>query len=446
MTSLLSRVLTQALIFAIIPLATVTAPAAETFQLSSKRDSTVVTTITAKVEAKGKINIVAEGQTHSLPLKLSASMDYDERLLENTGQRTRLVRFYRQAEADIRVGEGQSTKRLNSARSRVAIETRGAQRELLAASGLLTREELDLLQFPGSLPLESLLPAAPVKIGEPWKPSADVLAQFLAIDAVGNGEVQAVLAEIQESGLAKIVVMGHVEGAIEGVSTEIDLEGEGLFDPKAGAFRTFALKIKENRTVGHVGPGLDVECQVTLRFAKNAKDESGLTRQTPAWEKLPRQLAYAAPSGRVRLEHGRNWHVVQEDEQTLVMRMVDRGELIAQCNISLPANPDAKDRPTLDKYSAEVQKVLGERFGKFLVTREISTDNGLTVYHVVAEGKVSELPIQWHYYLAQDDAGHRAGFVFTLEPKLLEKLQGSDLAIVRSLKFVDGGTVQTSVK
>ena len=55
---------------------------------------------------------------------------------------------------------------------------------------------------------------------------------------------------------------------------------------------------------------------------------------------------------------------------------------------------------------------------------------GRVLYSVVANGKVSELLIEWHYYLVADSDGRQVAFAFTLEEGLVERFADTDRVLV----------------
>ncbi len=68
---------------------------------------------------------------------------------------------------------------------------------------------------------------------------------------------------------------------------------------------------------------------------------------------------------------------------------------------------------------------------------EGTTSTGNKIYRVVAEGSVSDLPIEWNYYLVSNPDGRQAVFAFTLEQPLVAQLGETDQELVRSLVFQD---------
>ena len=110
-----------------------------------------------------------------------------------------------------------------------------------------------------------------------------------------------------------------------------------------------------------------------------------------------------------------------ERSDLTVLRLVDRGDLIAQCNIT-PRAPLGKDQQlSMDEFQNDVKRVLGKNFEEIVEATEEQGDNELRLLRVVVAGKVGDLSIQWTYYHLSDDAGPRASLVFTIESSLLER-------------------------
>jgi hypothetical protein len=144
-------------------------------------------------------------------------------------------------------------------------------------------------------------------------------------------------------------------------------------------------------------------------------------------------LEFASPTGTFRFDYDRRWYVTSEEKDVAILRLVDRGELVAQCNISPLAN--VSKQITLNEFQDEIRQSLGKNFGEFLAATEDTSEAGYNVYRVVANGRVSDLPIQWVYYLLTSPEGTRASLSFTMESTLAERFAAADRELVGSLRF-----------
>ena len=120
-----------------------------------------------------------------------------------------------------------------------------------------------------------------------------------------------------------------------------------------------------------------------------------------------------------------------------ILRMIDRGELIAQCNASsLPDLPAGK-RVSLEAFQADIQRALSTEFGEVVEASQGTSNDGLRILRVVIAGLASELPIQWRYYHISNGAGRQVSFVFTMDAKLVERFAESDQVVIGSFEFAE---------
>jgi hypothetical protein len=147
-------------------------------------------------------------------------------------------------------------------------------------------------------------------------------------------------------------------------------------------------------------------------------------------------LAFESPNS-FRFLYEPRWQITATKADSVVMRLVDRGELIAQCNVSVLPKLSIEQPLTLEMFQKEVQQSLGKHFGQFERAAERETDSGLRLLHVVAIGAVSELPITWHYYLLINQAGQRAAISFTMENALADRFGEADRLVLDGFRFAD---------
>jgi hypothetical protein len=125
-----------------------------------------------------------------------------------------------------------------------------------------------------------------------------------------------------------------------------------------------------------------------------------------------------------------------ERHDATILRLVDRGDLIAQCNIS-PLPTFAKGEVlTLEGFQNDVKQVLGKNFGQVVEAAQEAGDDGLVMQRVTVGGPSGELPIQWTHYHLYDAKGHRASLVFTIEGSLVERFAQIDRELVSGFHFL----------
>ena len=421
-----------------------TASAAEKFRFECQRKPGDLSAVRVELEVGGELKVVADGKVKPLKMNVLGKLAYEERLLGDAATRpasTRYARYYDQAEAKITIEGSEVAPQLRDARRLIVVDAGADQTTLFSPQGPLTREELDLIDVPAnSVWLDDLLPTKPVAIGEQWQHSDSLLASLLGLDAVSQSDVTSELKSVDAEN-AKFELAGQVHGAVGGVATDITLKAKYRFDRKRRQIAWAGWLIKEKRSVGHVATGLDVAAKMQIAISPIAEPKhltAGVARQisldSPA---QPLTLECHSPSGKFAFQHSRGWHVMDEAGDVLTMRYVDRGELVAQCNVTAPPDADPGKLPTLAAFQREIEKGLDKNFGQFVQASESVNSAGHMIYRVVAEGKVSDLPIQWRYYLVADDQGRQAVFAFTLESELAAQLGDADQELIASLEFAE---------
>lgn len=418
--------------------------AAEKYHLESSRNPGDLTAVRVELEVGGELKVVADGKVKPLKMNVLGKLAYQEKLLgglANGQTGARYVRHYDLAEAKIKIEDGEVLPQLRDERRLIVVDAQADQGLLFSPQGPLTREELDLLDVPAnSVWLDALLPAKPVAIGEKWRHSERLLAALLGLDAVSQSDVTSELKTVDADN-ARFELSGKVDGAVGGVATEISVKAKYRFDRRRRRVAWAGWLIKEKRSVGHVATGLEVAAKMQIALSPLADSQhlpaSLLRRISLESPAQPTTLECQSPQGKFRFQHDRGWHVMNDAGEVLTMRYVDRGELVAQCNISAPPDAKADKRPTLASFQREIQNGLDKSFGQFVQASESVSSVGHVIYRVVAEGKVSDLPIQWRYYLVADEQGRQAIYAFTLESELAAQLGDADQQLVSTLEFIE---------
>lgn len=403
----------------------------------------VFTRVRSKFEVGGDLKLAADARPSTLPMSVVATFDYTERRIDDGSlpNQRRALRYYRGAEAAIKVDKQASLAKLADQHRIIRAGVNDSRTSLSAATGHLTREELDLIDIPfNSLVLSRLLPEAGADAGADWKLDEPTAAMLLGLDAVSQSDVKNTLKTIKD-GVAEIAIEGKLNGAIGGVATEIELKGKLHFDIEQRQPFSLVLLIKEQRSVGHAAPGLDVTAKLQVQIepvveSPELSDEALRNIELIA-EEGAAVLAYRSKQGGFDFLYDPRWRIIKEDADAVALRLVDRGELVAQCNIATLAKAGLKDPITLDSFQKDVQTSLGKSFGQFESARETSTPTGLRLLRTVALGTVSDLPIVWHYYLLIDRQGRRAAITFTMESGVAERFADADHVILDGFRFND---------
>jgi hypothetical protein len=391
------------------------------------------------LQVQGKLKLLGtDNKERQIPLEVSGNFDYEEKVEASSSLWS--SRFYRVAEADIKLDKATHQPRLGVTRREVGVKLDGPKTLFWSPGGPLSRDEAELIDLhANSVLLSDLLPEGDVRIGDTWKPTEETLSRFLTLDAVNSSDVACKLAEVAE-GRAVVEMQGVVTGAVEGVATEIELSAKFGYHLTERRFTSLALVFKENRSIGKAEPGFEVSAKLTMVLTTVASSERLSEAAVAGIRKglgVAPPLAFESTLQGFRVLIDPRWRVMIDRNEVTVFRLVKDGDAVAQCNLSsLPPLAEGR-RLQLEEFQQDIQKSLGENFGQFIEASQGESDHGLRVLRVVAAGEASELPIHWIYYHVSNDAGRRLTYVFTMEAEKTRSFGGADAAFTASLELFD---------
>ena len=427
------------------------------YDLSEPSTDTRVKTVTMQVTIGGQVITSAANRkelTHDH--RAVAEYQFRERRLTGAGRDAeafRSLREFETASMTTSISNRESNRSLPRNRTLVAVQGRRSGMLKYSPQDLLTREELDLLDVPGDpLALVALLPTREVELEEEWEVPDWAVQMLATLEAASTAEITARLVSMS-GGQARVEFKGRAEGARLGAVTEITFSGHLLYDLDQKLITAVDLTHAEKGAIGTITPGIDSEVRVLIERSLAARD-GALTEEfaesvplEPPGDRLPLRLD--APSWGLQLFHSRGWHVFHanfdSDPRVVILRLVDEGTLICQCNFSPVADAAPGEHTPLDEYEDSIQQSLGPQFKAIVARDEIPTPDGRKIFRVTTQGKfeipqggeTKEYPMSWIYYLCVAPSGKQVSFVFAVEPSMKERLAGQDRQIVESLQFAE---------
>jgi len=429
----------------LVPTSLAAAGAADArYRFQSARKPGDIDRVAVSLELGGELIERIDGKEGRAKLSAVCNLHYDEKTLtvpKTSGAPIRSARYYDKTDAVIKADEEGFKPQLRDPQRLIAVEVDEKTSTLFSPHGALSRDELDLINVSGnSLLLDGLLPDGPVTVGDSWKLPEKLLMPLLDFDRVDAADVRCTLVEVTVD-VARFKLTGHVNGTTRGARTRIELKGKYRFSRKAKRIDWLGLLIKEKREIGEVVYGLDVVARLQVQIARLVHSPQltetalrGIAAKPAA--KLT-QLAHESKNTQWRFTYDRCWYITTDRSELTVLRMLDRGEKLAQCNVSsLPKRPPDK-LITLAEFQADVQRALGESFRRLVEAGQFANESDYRVYRVVARGEVEEVPIQWNYYLLADRHGRQVVFAFTIEQKLLHRFRAADEKLIRNLRFLE---------
>lgn len=418
--------------------------AAETFSLVEDPSSGRTFAVSAEVTADGTFSFQPPeqgGKPVEHPVVLKGDFRYVERRLPAAGRDEaawRSLREYEQADSTIRVGEQASTPTLRQSRRRVVARAAREGVAAYATDGAMTADEVELLPYPGdSLLLPALLPSQPVSVGGTWSPDPWVASALAGTEVAFDQKLTCRLETVRD-GRATVTFEGRVEGAVKGATSETTLKGSLEYDLKTAAVVAADLTQSEKRAIGPLSPGMTLTLRSEIRRspasaeAMISDDVAEAVPLEPPAESL--RIEHRAPFA-VSLTCDRDWRLFHRTGQLLILRLLDRGGLVAQCNVAPGPKVAPGERTPEQVFQEDIRRSLGEQLAEIVAAEEVKGDD-LAVYRVTATGAVRGSERVWRYYLVTAPDGRQAAFVVTVEPNDLRRLADRDLELVTSLQFL----------
>jgi hypothetical protein len=422
------------------------ASAAERFLLSEKADETATWLVTSEIGGTGTLEFQPalksdEAITH--PITIEAGFRYAERRLPSAGRAEaawRSFRHYDQARSRIRVREQTSLPELRPDRRRVVVQADRAGLLYYSPAGPMTSQEIELLPSLGDpLLVAALLPGREVSVGETWTPEPWVGPAIAGTEVSFNSSLTCRLQSVDD-GQAIIAIDGKISGAAKGATTETTLAGTLQFDVAARSVAAAELKQTEKRSVGPVTPGMTLSLTAKLtktpapETAQIATAEVASIPFEPARDDL--RIEHRLPFD-ARLVCDREWMAFKQTGSLLVLRLLDHGGMVAQCNVAPAPKVRPGERTPEEQFQQDIRASLGDQLTEIIAAEELKGPTARKLYRVTAKGKADESEMVWRYYLASDPDGRQAAFVFTAEASQLARLGDRDLDVVDSLEFLD---------
>ena len=99
----------------------------------------------------------------------------------------------------------------------------------------------------------------------------------------------------------------------------------------------------------------------------------------------------------------------------MVLKRLDRGEMVAQCNLAVGPNAGKGRHQDLGQFRDDLRKALGDRFVQFVGQGEVDgAPAGGFRYKVTVQGRQGDSGVLWHYYLIAGPDGDQLIATFTL--------------------------------
>ena len=403
--------------------------------------------VVSRVRIRGKFHTNSQQPAaNGWEMTSQAQYRYRERRVPGIGRQTaafRALRIYDKAESQVRVGKRTTALRLHPQLKTILASGQRHGVELFNSRHLFRREDLDLLSMPGdSLAVQSLLPPRKVAVGETWQTPSWSLQMLSALETLLDGQLTCELKSVS-NGLAHVEFRGAAEGATLGTKATLTFAGHWIFDLQSQFLKELQLTQTEKRPVGSVSPGMEITATVNTEWSLSNQDAALSDAAAAAYPRLPpesmRQLSFVIPDN-LRFRHSRDWHVNHRSRDLTILRLVQHGRLVAQCDVQLLPAAQPGQHISETRFASDIQSSLGSRLDRIEKaagekTAVDKTVDGPLRFRFVARGRDSGQRFHWFYYLFADRDGRQATLMFTVADSELERFADQDQSIAKSLEF-----------
>lgn len=395
-----------------------------------------------ELDLTGKLIVTQDGAKELIPLAAKARHVFAERTLAAAdGLPARSARHYDIAAASAVVGGDKSDRALSNDRALIVVLRNSDGTFCFSPAGPLTRDELDLVtEHFNPQCLAGLLPGKAVNVGDTWTVSSAAAQTACQFDGlIKNGLTGKLTAAA--NGLATFTIEGTAEGIEHGAKVTLAVTASGTFDTTAKRVTTLTWKQKDDREQGPVAPASQLEATVVLKreaVAQPPKELNDVTLAPVPRGEVPTAmtlLRHADPKGRYEFVYARDWHVTGQTDQHLILRLLDKGEFIAQATVVAWKKADAGKHTPADEFKKAVNNAPGWTVSRVLEDAEITSPGGRWVYRIAAEGKMEELPVVQSFNLIAVPQGDQAVVTFAMKPDKVKAVGTRDRELVNAVTF-----------
>ncbi|GIW80549.1 MAG: hypothetical protein KatS3mg105_2356 [Gemmatales bacterium] len=414
----------------------------ETYDLREQPKDGRCFQVRVQMNLNGSFSLDHDGKETTMPLRAEAKHGYVEKVLAHADSvPVKSARVYREALAKITAGNNSFDRKLRSSRNLIVVQRPNDEYLVYSPAGALTREELELTS--GHLDSQAvlgLLPQRSVKVNDTWKVdngTAQILAHFEGLTEHNlSGRLEKVTGDE-----AHFRVTGTASGIEFGAWVEIKVDAACVFDRKRQALVSIHWKQQDKRDRGPVSPAMTLTSTYLLTRLPIAEPdelaEEALVSVPAGFDVSPvlTQLEFRDDRGRFEFLHDRNWHVVGPRDERVVLRLLDRGEFIAQATIvPLEKSADGKHMSP-ETFARMTRQSPGWLQEQVIQEGELpSIEKDYWLYRLTATGQLDGLKVLQNFFLVAHD-GHQLAVTFTMSHKQAEKLGSRDLALVANVRL-----------
>ncbi len=412
---------------------------AETVLLAEDSDRVRIFDESIQLSLSGQITVDRDGKEDKLPLEAKARHNYTERL-SPTG-RPAAMRIYREAVSVSAVSGEQVTKKLAKERCGIFVVSSPAGTDHFSLHSPLTRDEYELIsEHFDTRFISDFLPGKEQSIGDSWAIPSQVAQAICHFDGIVKHDLKATLVALQ-GGMAEITIAGTADGVEHGSVVNVSVSARMTFDTAKRAITKIEWTQSDSRKQGPISPTM--EAKVTISVTRTpvkepSKELAELEANWPKDGKVPELMTQLrlAHKGGYEFVHPRDWHVVVNDDKHLVMRLLQRGEYLAQATFALwkPSAAAADRKAAIAEFVEATKKQPGWQPVKVQENGFLPGEAGRERYRISAIGKQDEQDVIQTFYLIPG-ADQYLAVATICNTGMIEKVGTKDAALVSAIEW-----------
>jgi hypothetical protein len=423
-------------------LAAVPAAGAQTAHLAETSKAGDCSRYRLDMKLAGELKIQAEGRPTTLKLTATANHAFPERVLAvgAGGLPVKVARSYESARAVVVVGKDRSERVLRPKRRLFVAQHDKDAALVYSPAGALYRSELELTsEHFNTLFLAGLLPGKAVKVGDTWPIASPVAQALCSYEGLTEQKLMGKLEGVAGD-VATFSVRGTAAGVELGALVKTKVEASGRFDTKKGRIVALEWKQGDERDQGPASPASSTQVTVNVARAPIAQPASlsdVALISVPAGMKPPggmTHVEYRDAKGRFALLHGREWVLVSETAEHAVLRLMERGEFVAQLTVTPWTKAKKGEHLKPEAFKAAMNSASGWRPERELQASEVPSGDRRWIYRLSAQGQLDGVEVLQNFYLVAGPDGEQVVLTFTMAPKQADKLGARDLSVAASVE------------
>ena len=403
--------------------------------------------IELSLNLKGEMKVQRDGKTVAIPMVATANHHFEERIihLSASGIADKVARNYSKADALFNIEGNKSERTLRKQRSLIVAQRPENSIFVYSPKGPLTREELELTgEHFDTLSIANLIPKGQIPT-EAWKLKDFTVQAVCNFEGLSDHTLTGKVVS-NENGIVTFKIEGTATGVESGANVTTTVEATGVWNEKSSKITSLNWKQNDSRDAGPVNPASKTEMEIVVKRevleTPQTLNDAALVSMPQNFD-VPNLMTYVEfkdQQGRFDLSISRDWQLVAKTESHLVLRLVEKGDFIAQATVSVWNKAEPGKHLSIAEFKNITERTPGWVVEKDLQEGEVpSGDKGRWVYRISALGQLDNVPTLQNYYVVTSPNGEQVVVTFSLSPKQAEKLGTKDLSLIGSLELPGTG-------